>query len=31
MVQAALADVTLRTNPRVADASAMQELLEELL
>ena len=31
MVQAALADVTLQTNPRVADASAMQELLEELL
>lgn len=31
MVQAALADVTLQTNPRVADASAIQELLEELL
>ena len=31
MVQAALADVTLQTNPRVADTSAMQELLEELL
>lgn len=31
MVQAALADVTLKTNPRPADASAIQELLEELL
>lgn len=31
MVQAALADVTLKTNPRAADASAIEELLEELL
>ncbi|EKL5698316.1 iron-containing alcohol dehydrogenase [Escherichia coli] len=31
MVQAALADATLRTNPRAADASAIAELLEELL
>lgn len=31
MVQAALADATLKTNPRVADASAIGELLEELL
>lgn len=31
MVQAALADVTLKTNPRAADASAINELLEELL
>ncbi|HGL6088110.1 TPA: 1-propanol dehydrogenase PduQ [Citrobacter koseri] len=30
MVQAALADVTLRTNPRTADASAIRELLEAL-
>ncbi|ECM1939858.1 1-propanol dehydrogenase PduQ, partial [Salmonella enterica subsp. enterica serovar Agona] len=31
MVQAALADVTLRTNPRPANAEAIRELLEELL
>ena len=31
MVQAALADVTLRTNPRPASAGEIQELLEELL
>lgn len=31
MVQAALADATLRTNPRTADATAIAELLEELL
>lgn len=31
MVQAALADVTLKTNPRTADSNAIQELLEELL
>ncbi|EEZ0359762.1 1-propanol dehydrogenase PduQ [Escherichia coli] len=31
MVDAALADVTLKTNPRIADASSIQELLEELL
>ena len=31
MVQAALADVTLKTNPRAADVGAIQELLEELL
>ncbi|HCS7475242.1 TPA: propanediol utilization protein, partial [Escherichia albertii] len=31
MVQAALADATLRTNPRAADANAITELLEELL
>ena len=31
MVQAALADATLRTNPRAADVSAIAELLEELL
>lgn len=31
MVQAALADVTLKTNPRAADASAIRELLEDLL
>lgn len=31
MVQAALADVTLKTSPRAADAGAIQELLEELL
>lgn len=31
MVQAALADATLQTNPRDADAAAIQELLEELL
>ncbi|POT59555.1 propanediol utilization protein [Citrobacter amalonaticus] len=31
MVQAALADVTLKTNPRTADANALGELLEELL
>ena len=31
MVQAALADVTLKTNPRAANAGAIQELLEELL
>ncbi|MTH47393.1 1-propanol dehydrogenase PduQ [Intestinirhabdus alba] len=31
MVQAALADATLRTNPRAADARAIQQLLEELL
>ncbi|NDO80292.1 propanediol utilization protein [Citrobacter sp. NCU1] len=31
MVQAALADVTLKTNPRPTDASAIQKLLEELI
>lgn len=31
MVQAALADVTLKTNPRPTDASAIQALLEELI
>ena len=31
MVQAALADVTLRTNPRPASAEEIRELLEELL
>jgi Alcohol dehydrogenase, class IV len=31
MVQAALADVTLQTNPRAANAGDIQELLEELL
>ena len=31
MVQAALADVTLRTNPRPASAGEIQELLEDLL
>ncbi|MCZ8816449.1 iron-containing alcohol dehydrogenase [Escherichia albertii] len=31
MVQAALADATLRTNPRAADANAITKLLEELL
>ena len=31
MVQAALADVTLRTNPRPASAGEIRELLEELL
>ena len=31
MVQAALADVTLATNPRRADGQAISELLEELL
>ena len=31
MVQAALADVTLRTNPRTASAGEIRELLEELL
>ncbi|MBV8041400.1 1-propanol dehydrogenase PduQ [Pluralibacter sp.] len=31
MSQAALADVTLKTNPRMADADAIAELLEELL
>lgn len=31
MVQAALADATLRTNPRAADASAIAELLKGLL
>ena len=31
MAQAAMADVTLKTNPRAADAGAIQELLEELL
>ncbi|EPY4874685.1 1-propanol dehydrogenase PduQ [Klebsiella quasipneumoniae] len=31
MVQAALADVTLRTNPRTASAGEIHELLEELL
>lgn len=31
MVQAALADVTLKTNPRAASAGAIQELLEALL
>ncbi|HIF7515841.1 TPA: propanediol utilization protein, partial [Escherichia coli] len=31
MVQAALTDATLRTNPRAADATAIAELLEELL
>ncbi len=31
MVQAALVNATLRTNPRAADVSAIAELLEELL
>lgn len=31
MVEAALADATLKTNPRAANASAICELLEELL
>ncbi|WP_042284197.1 1-propanol dehydrogenase PduQ [Citrobacter sedlakii] len=31
MVQAALADVTLKTNPKAADARAIQALLEEML
>ncbi|EBE1925019.1 iron-containing alcohol dehydrogenase [Salmonella enterica] len=31
MVQAALADITLRTNPRPASAEEIRELLEELL
>ncbi|HFZ8993001.1 TPA: 1-propanol dehydrogenase PduQ [Citrobacter freundii] len=31
MAEAALADITLKTNPRAASASAIEELLEELL